>query len=159
MLRAFFANGIDKLHPPWVVKALPILLHLSLSLFLASLLIFLFNANQTAFNAIAGWVALFGGIYSMHAPRLRQFSSMTACSTHRFPQQPGSSRLQQSNGLPALPLHPGFMPSVTPYAISLCHVLIFPSLLPYLYDRTALPQSTGLTSAVAAISILSSLFP
>jgi hypothetical protein len=48
---------------------------------------------------------------------------------------------------------------VTLYAISLCHALIFPSLLPYLYDRTALPQSTGLTSAVAAISILSSLFP
>jgi hypothetical protein len=48
---------------------------------------------------------------------------------------------------------------VTPYAISLCHVLILPSLLPYLYDQTALPQSTGLTLAVAAISILSSLFP
>jgi hypothetical protein len=48
---------------------------------------------------------------------------------------------------------------VTPYAISLCHALIFPSFLPYLYDRTALLQSTGLTSAVAAISILSSLFP
>jgi hypothetical protein len=48
---------------------------------------------------------------------------------------------------------------VTPYAISLCHALIFPSLLPYLYDWTTLPQSTGLTSAVAAISILSSLLP
>jgi hypothetical protein len=48
---------------------------------------------------------------------------------------------------------------VTLYAISLCHALIFPSFLPYLYDQTALPQSTGLTSAVATISILSSLFP
>jgi hypothetical protein len=46
---------------------------------------------------------------------------------------------------------------VTPYAISLCHVLILLSLLSYLYDRTALPQSTRLTLAVAAISILSSL--
>jgi hypothetical protein len=49
--------------------------------------------------------------------------------------------------------------SVTLCAISLYHVLIFLSLLPYLYNRTALPQSTRLTSAVAAISILSSLFP
>jgi Family of unknown function (DUF6535) len=63
-IRAFFANGVDKLHLPWVVETLPILLHLSLSLFLAGLLIFLFNANQTAFNAVAGWVALFGGIYA-----------------------------------------------------------------------------------------------
>jgi hypothetical protein len=64
MLHAFFANGVDKLHPPWVVEALLILLQLSLSLFLAGLLIFLFNANQTAFNTVAGWVTLFGGIYA-----------------------------------------------------------------------------------------------
>jgi Family of unknown function (DUF6535) len=63
-IRTFFANGVDKLHLPWVVEALPILLHFSLSLFLAGLLIFLFNVNQTAFNAVAGWVALFGGIYA-----------------------------------------------------------------------------------------------
>jgi hypothetical protein len=49
--------------------------------------------------------------------------------------------------------------AVTLCAISLYHALIFLSLLPYLYNRTALPQSTGLTSAIAAISILSSLFP
>jgi hypothetical protein len=64
MLRAFFANSVDKLHLSWVIEALPILLHLSLSLFLAGLLIFLFNANQTAFIAVAGWVTLFGGIYA-----------------------------------------------------------------------------------------------
>ncbi|KAF8494151.1 hypothetical protein F5888DRAFT_674340 [Russula emetica] len=63
-IRAFFANGVDKLHLPWVVEALPILLHLSLSLFLAGLLIFLFNLNQTAFNAVVGWVALFAGVYA-----------------------------------------------------------------------------------------------
>jgi hypothetical protein len=63
-LRAFFANGVDKLHLPWVVETLPILLHLSLSLFLAGLLIFLFNVNQTAFHAVLGWVALFAGVYA-----------------------------------------------------------------------------------------------
>ena len=40
-IRAFFANRVDKLHLPWVIEALPTLLHLSLSLFLAGLLIFL----------------------------------------------------------------------------------------------------------------------
>ena len=63
-LRAFFANGVDKLHLPWVVETLPILLHLSLSLFLAGLLIFLSNVNQTAFKAVLGWVALFAGVYA-----------------------------------------------------------------------------------------------
>ena len=63
-IRAFFANGVDKLHLPWVVETLPILLHLSLALFLAGLLIFLFNINHTAFNAVVGWVALFAGVYA-----------------------------------------------------------------------------------------------
>lgn len=63
-IRAFFANGVDKLHFPWVVEALPILLHLSLSLFLAGLLIFLFNVNHNVFNAVVGWVALFVGVYA-----------------------------------------------------------------------------------------------
>ena len=63
-IRAFFSNGVDKLHLPWVVESLPILLHLSLSLFLVGLLIFLFNINQTAFNGVVGWVALFAGVYA-----------------------------------------------------------------------------------------------
>ena len=63
-IRAFFADGVDKLHLPLVIEALPALLHLSFFLFLAGLLIFLFNVNHTAFNALAGWVALFVGIYA-----------------------------------------------------------------------------------------------
>ena len=63
-VRSFFADGIDKLHLPWVIEALPALLHLSLSLFLAGLLIFLFNVNQTAFKAVVGWAALFVGVYA-----------------------------------------------------------------------------------------------
>ena len=63
-IRAFFADGIDRLHLPWAIEALPTLLHLSLSLFLAGLLIFLFNVNQTAFKAVVGWVGLFVGVYA-----------------------------------------------------------------------------------------------
>ena len=29
-IRVFFAEGVDKLRPPWAVEALPALLHLSL---------------------------------------------------------------------------------------------------------------------------------
>lgn len=63
-IRAFFANGVDKLNLPQIVEALPILLHLSLSLFLAGLLIFLFNVNHSVFYAVLGWVALFVGVYA-----------------------------------------------------------------------------------------------
>ncbi|KAI0246123.1 hypothetical protein BJV78DRAFT_1135867, partial [Lactifluus subvellereus] len=36
-MRAFFAEGVDKLHLPWVVEVLPTLLHLSLFLFFSGL--------------------------------------------------------------------------------------------------------------------------
>jgi hypothetical protein len=32
-MRAFFANGVEKMHIPWAVKGLPTVLHLSLFLF------------------------------------------------------------------------------------------------------------------------------
>ncbi|KAH9056360.1 hypothetical protein EDB87DRAFT_1238152 [Lactarius vividus] len=51
-IRAFFAEGIEKLHLPWAVEALPTLLHLSLFLFFAGLLIFLFNINHTVFGVV-----------------------------------------------------------------------------------------------------------
>ncbi|KAH9055326.1 hypothetical protein EDB87DRAFT_1567519, partial [Lactarius vividus] len=44
-IRAFFSEGVDNLHLPRVVEALPILLHLSLFLFFAGLLVFLFNID------------------------------------------------------------------------------------------------------------------
>ena len=62
-IRAFFSDGIDKLHLPWAVEALPTLLHLSLFLFFAGLLIFLFNVNQTVFSAVAWWIGLCVAIY------------------------------------------------------------------------------------------------
>ncbi|KAI0293702.1 hypothetical protein B0F90DRAFT_1642314, partial [Multifurca ochricompacta] len=57
-IRAFFAEGVEKLHLPWAVEALPTLVHFSLFLFFAGLLIFLFNINHTVFKVVVWWVAL-----------------------------------------------------------------------------------------------------
>ena len=62
--RAFFAEGVDALHVQWAIEALPILLHVSLFLFFAGLLVFLFNINQTAFSAVVVWVAFSAGVYT-----------------------------------------------------------------------------------------------
>ena len=62
-MRAFFSNGVDKLHLPWAVEALPTLVHLALFLFFAGLLIFLFNTNHMVFNTVVGWIALFSTAY------------------------------------------------------------------------------------------------
>ncbi|KAI9507630.1 hypothetical protein F5148DRAFT_91124 [Russula earlei] len=63
-IRAFFSNGIETLRVSWVVGSLPTLLHLSLSLFFAGLLIFLFNINHSVFIVGAGCVGLFAAIYT-----------------------------------------------------------------------------------------------
>ena len=57
-IRAFFADGVDALHLPWAVEALPTLLHLSLFLFLAGLVVYLININHTVFTVVAWWVGL-----------------------------------------------------------------------------------------------------
>ena len=57
-IRAFFAEGIDRSHLPWAVDTLPLLLHLSLFLFFAGLLVFLFNINHTIFSFVAWWVGI-----------------------------------------------------------------------------------------------------
>jgi hypothetical protein len=57
-MRAYFANGVDKFHVPWAVEALPTLVHLSLLMFFAGLLIYLFNINHTVFSIVVCWVAL-----------------------------------------------------------------------------------------------------
>jgi Family of unknown function (DUF6535) len=62
-MRAFFANGLDDFHVVWVVDALPALVHLSLFLFFAGLLIYLFNTNHTVFSAVAYWVAVLLAVY------------------------------------------------------------------------------------------------
>ena len=57
-MRAYFANGVDKFHVSWAVETLPTLVHLSLLMFFAGLLVFLFNINHTVFTIIVCWVAL-----------------------------------------------------------------------------------------------------
>ncbi|KAI9462043.1 hypothetical protein F5148DRAFT_1000677, partial [Russula earlei] len=63
-IRAFFSEGVAKLHLPLVVEALPALLHLSLFLFFSGLLVFLFNIHHTVFTAVACWIALCVAMYA-----------------------------------------------------------------------------------------------
>ena len=62
-IRAFFAEGVDKLHLPWTVEALPALLHLSLFLFFAGLAVFLFNINHTVFKVAISWMVFCTSMY------------------------------------------------------------------------------------------------
>jgi hypothetical protein len=63
-MRAFFANGVDKMHVPWAVEGLPALLHLSLFMFFGGLGIFLFNVDQEVFTCVVSWVGLFSTVYA-----------------------------------------------------------------------------------------------
>ena len=62
-VRSFFAEGVDKLHLPWAVETLPILLHGSLFLFFSGLVVFLFNIHHTVFTIVLWWVGLLTGVY------------------------------------------------------------------------------------------------
>ena len=57
-IRAFFSEGVDKCLLPWTVDALPTLLHISLFLFFAGLVVFLCNVNLTIFKLVLSWVGL-----------------------------------------------------------------------------------------------------
>jgi hypothetical protein len=64
-MRAFFANGVDKMHVPWAVEGLPTLLHLSLFLFFGGLVIFLFSVDQEVFTRVVWWIVLFSIVYGL----------------------------------------------------------------------------------------------
>ena len=64
-IRAFYANGVDKMQVPWAVEGLPTLLHLSLFLFFIGLVIFLFNIDQEVFTSVAWWIGLFSMLYGL----------------------------------------------------------------------------------------------
>ncbi|KAI0246406.1 hypothetical protein BJV78DRAFT_151749 [Lactifluus subvellereus] len=66
-MREFFANGVVKLRSAWVVEAVPTLIHISLFLFFAGLLVYLFNTNHTVFISVACWVGVSGAIYILIA--------------------------------------------------------------------------------------------
>ena len=62
-IRAFFAEGVEKRLLPWTVDVLPTLLHLSLFLFFAGLIVFLCNVNLTIFKLVLSWVGLCVALY------------------------------------------------------------------------------------------------
>ena len=62
-MRAFFAEGVDKMHVPWAVEGLPMLLHLSVFLFFVGLAIFLFNVDREVFTFVICWIGLFLLVY------------------------------------------------------------------------------------------------
>ena len=51
------------MHLPWAVEALPALIHLSLFLFFAGLVIFLFNINHSVFISVIWWIGAFTAVY------------------------------------------------------------------------------------------------
>jgi hypothetical protein len=57
-IRAFYSEGVEKLHVPWTVEALPTLLHSSLFLFFAGLAVFLFNVHLTIFGVVTAWIGI-----------------------------------------------------------------------------------------------------
>ena len=64
-MRAFFANGVEKMHVPWAVEALPTLLHLSLFLFFGGLAIFLFHIDHEVVSYVIWWIGLFSMVYGL----------------------------------------------------------------------------------------------
>ena len=62
-VRSFFADGVDKFRVDLVVETLPALVHLSLFIFFAGLVIYLFNINHTVFSPAMCWVALLSAGY------------------------------------------------------------------------------------------------
>ena len=62
-IRAFFSEGVEKCLLPWAVDALPTLLHISLFLFFAGLVVFLCNVNLTIFKLVLSWVGLCVAVY------------------------------------------------------------------------------------------------
>ena len=54
---AFYAEGVESFLLPWVFEALPAMLHLSVFLFFAGLVVFLWNFDPTISKLILSWVA------------------------------------------------------------------------------------------------------
>jgi Family of unknown function (DUF6535) len=75
-MRAFYANGVEKMHISWAVEGLPTLLHLSLFLFFGGLVIFLNNVDQEVFLWVVSWIGFFSLVYGFITllPLIRQDS-------------------------------------------------------------------------------------
>ena len=62
-IRAFFAEGVEKCLLPFAVEIMPMLLHISLFLFFAGLVVFLSNVNLTIFKLVLSWVGVCVALY------------------------------------------------------------------------------------------------
>ncbi|KAH9053307.1 hypothetical protein EDB87DRAFT_1690540 [Lactarius vividus] len=62
-IRTFFSEGVDGCLLPWMVEALPTLLHVSLFLFFAGLVIFLRSINLSIFKSVLSWVGVCISLY------------------------------------------------------------------------------------------------
>jgi hypothetical protein len=63
-IHAFYSKGVEDLHVPWTVEALPTLLHISLFLFFAGLAVFLFNVHLTIFAVVTTWIGICVIVYA-----------------------------------------------------------------------------------------------
>ena len=62
-IRVFLAKGVEKLLLQWTVEMLPTLLHISLFLFFAGLVVFLWNVDLTIFKWVLSWVGVCTALY------------------------------------------------------------------------------------------------
>jgi Family of unknown function (DUF6535) len=62
-MRAFYSNGVDKMHVLLAVEGLPTLLHISIFLFISGLVIYLFNVNRGVFISVVSWVGVLSTTY------------------------------------------------------------------------------------------------
>jgi hypothetical protein len=62
-IRAFFAEGVERFVLLWVAESLPTLLHTSLFLFFAGLVVFLHNVNFTLFKLVLSWIGFCVALY------------------------------------------------------------------------------------------------
>ncbi|KAI0282670.1 hypothetical protein BC826DRAFT_274421 [Russula brevipes] len=63
-IRAFFSQGISKFRIPWVMDSVPVMLHLSLFLFVAGLVVFGWTISNSIYNAIGWWLWNCGTTYA-----------------------------------------------------------------------------------------------
>jgi hypothetical protein len=60
---AYYADGVENFILPWVFEALPVMLHLSVFLFFAGLVVFLWSFDHTISKVVISWVILCVALY------------------------------------------------------------------------------------------------
>jgi hypothetical protein len=85
-IRAFYKNGVERLHIPWTIEMLPALLHISLFLFFAGLSIFLFSVHRTIFKVVTTWIGVCVILYAIltFMPIIRKDSPFSAPLSSSF---------------------------------------------------------------------------